>query len=453
MPVFLKVFTLILFCFFFIKGTSQEKLIPMGSEEELLITSCINGYSPCPEPCSDGTANPGYYRPRGIRVPLKRIAPAAKNDRKTTGNFNIDFTVEEAPEWTALFKRTLGWIGADGIFTIPVNGVNKAGNADSTLFIFSDSMIGEIEDGKLQPGWAMVNNTVGYLRGNEAREDRFRFYWDKNDEGKPRALFIPDTPPAEKGDYYWLGDGFVNAGHNNATYIFAYRMRNLSDEEWSFSEMGNVLIVIPPGSRPPFNNHRQIETPFHFDAARAEEKGSFGAGILVNTKAAGVENPDGYIYVYGVRGKSKQLLVARVLPKDFEKFEAWLFWDGKSWNEDMSKSASVAESVSNELSVSSLPDGRYALVYQEDGMGSTVGLRTGTSPYGPFGPQMDIWECKEPQQKNIFTYNAKAHPALSRPGELLISYNVNAFDFLNEIKNNPDLYRPRFIRVRFGNEN
>jgi hypothetical protein len=33
---------------------------------------------------------------------------------------------------------------------------------------------------------------------------------------------------------------------------------------------------------------------------------------------------------------------------------------------------------------------------------------------------------------------------------LLISYNVNAFDFLNEIKETPNLYRPRFIRVRLG---
>lgn len=363
------------------------------------------------------------------------------------------FTVEEASEWTALFDRSSGWVGADGIFTIPVNGIDKAGSADSTLFIFSDTMIGEIKGGELQPGWSMVNNSAGYLRGSEAREDRFRFYWNKNDKGKPQALFIPDTPSAEKGDYYWLGDGFVNAGHNNATYIFAYRMRNLSNEEWSFSEMGNVLIVIPPGSKPPFKNHRQIETPFHFDATRAEEKGSFGAGILVNTKTAGVENPDGYVYVYGVKGKSKQLLVARVLPKNFEDFGAWRFWDGNRWNADMYRSVPVAENVSNELSVSHLPDGQYALVYQEGGMGSTIGLRVGTTPYGPFGPQIDLWECKEPQQKNIITYNAKAHPALSRPGELLISYNVNAFDFLNEIKKKPNLYRPRFIRVRIGNEN
>lgn len=454
---FLGASILFFFCFFSVKGVSGQQAEVYKDSLATQFFRRTTGWI-----ASDGALSVGLNDGRTLWLmgdshiddydTVTSSIPCLFQVRNAAFNFNIDFTVEEAPEWTALFKRTSGWFGADGIFSIPVNGVNKAGSADSTLLIFSDSMIGEVKEGELQSGWSMVNNSVGYLHGNKACEDSVRFYWDKNDEGKPRSFFTPDTPSAEKGDYYWLGDGFVNAGHNNATYIFAYRMRNLSDEEWSFSEMGNVLIVIPSGSNPPFKNHRQVETPFHFDASRAEEKGSFGAGILANTKEAGIENPDGYVYVYGVRGKSKQLLVARVLPQNFEKFEAWRFWDGNGWNADMYKSAPVAENVSNELSVSPLSDGRYALVYQEDGMGSTVGLRIGATPHGPFGPQMDLWECKEPQQKNIYTYNAKAHPALSRPGELLISYNVNAFDFLNEINAHPNLYRPRFIRVRLGNE-
>ena len=82
-------------------------------------------------------------------------------------------------------------------------------------------------------------------------------------------------------------------------------------------------------------------------------------------------------------------------------------------------------------------------------MSSSVGLRLGETPYGPFGPVVNVWECQEGRQKNIFTYNAKAHPHLSAPGEFLISYNVNAFDFFNEIKAQPNLYRPRFIKLKF----
>lgn len=141
--------------------------------------------------------------------------------------------------------------------------------------------------------------------------------------------------------------------------------------------------------------------------------------------------------------------MARVLPEAFEDFSSWRFWDGSTWNQDIKEVASVTDKVSNELSVSPLPDGRYALVFQKNGMSSVVGLRLGQTPYGPFGPVIPFWDCMEPMQKNYFTYNAKAHSNLSLPGELLISYNVNAFDFLNEIDENPSLYRPRFITVKF----
>lgn len=369
-----------------------------------------------------------------------------ENEVKTNTDIeNLEFTVEEAPEWTALFNRTSGWFGADGIFAIPLNGKdNETAKATTeTMLIFSDTMIGEISDSTLQPGAVMVNNTVAYLKGSEPKEDKVSFHWDKNEESKPKTLFIPDTPSAEKGDYYWLGDGFVNTELNNTTYIFAYRMRNLDkSEDWSFKEMGTNLIALPSGSRPPFKEHRQIETPLRFD------NGGFGAGIFVNTKKTGAPNPDGYVYVYGVKGKEKNLMVARVFPEDFENFSAWRFWDGKEWNEDMEQIAFVTQDVSNELSVSSLPDGRYALVFTLGGMSPTIGLRLGKTPYGPFGPVIKVWEAKEMQQKNYITYNAKAHPNLSAPGELLITYNVNAFDFMNELKANPNLYRPRFIKLK-----
>ena len=39
-----------------------------------------------------------------------------------------------------------------------------------------------------------------------------------------------------------------------------------------------------------------------------------------------------------------------------------------------------------------------------------------------------------------------AHPHLSKPGELLISYNVNTLNFWDHF-NYADIYRPRFINI------
>lgn len=374
------------------------------------------------------------------------------NDTETNTDIeNLSFEVEEAPEWSALFNRTSGWFGADGTYSIPLNGKDNATvkATTKTMLLFSNTLIGEISNGRLDSNISFINNSAALLIGNEPKENAVDFYWNKSEEDKPQSLFIPNTPSAKKGeDYYWMGDGFINTALGNATYIFGSRMRTVSEEEWGFSLMGTALIVLPPNSKPPFQDQRQIEIPFFFDAESPDEKGAFGAGIFVNTKDAGAPDPDGYLYIYGVKGKNKDLMVARVQPKDIEDFNAWRFWDGKEWNNDIEQATSVTQNVSHELSVSVLPDGRYALVFQVNAMSPKIGLRLGETPYGPFGPVIDIYETEGLKKENYVTYNAKAHPHLSNPGELLISYNVNAFDFFNEIKANPNLYRPRFIRVK-----
>ncbi|RZA00641.1 MAG: DUF4185 domain-containing protein [Sphingobacteriaceae bacterium] len=374
-------------------------------------------------------------------------AKTASHLKPIADTTQLKFTVEEAPEWTALFKRSSGWLGGDGIFAMPLNGLDniKAGPNAQTMFIFSDSIIGEIADGELtSPGVDMVHNSVAYLKGSEAKKENLEFVFAKKEDGSPDHMFEPKTTAeTQKGDYYWLGDGFVNTELNNTMYIFAWHMRNTDKrDDWSFTDLSTNLIAIPAGSKPPFKNSRQIITPL-----RLGKGDVFGAGIFVNTKASGAPNPDGYVYVYGVR-PGKQLIVARVLPKNFEKFGEWRFWDGGGWNADMQKVAVIANRVSNELSVTALTDGRYALVYQMDGMSSKVALRVGSTPYSNFGTMQEVYDCKEGQKKNIITYNAKVHPSLSSPGEIIISYNVNAFDFKNEIKADPNLYRPRFLKLK-----
>ncbi len=361
----------------------------------------------------------------------------------------LDYSIQDAPDWTALFNRQHGWFGGDGIFAIPLNGKENAAPTDTTknLIWFSDSMLGDVVDGKPK-NQKMVNNTVAILTGDKPDNNRIRFYWDETDEG-PKSLFIPNTASSEKGDYYWLGDGFRNEKKDGTIYIFAYRMHNEdSKDDWSFRQRGLNLIKIPKGSQPPFKDQQQIETPFMFKGETSKEDGSFGSGIFVNTKQAGALNPDGYVYIYGVKGADKGLVAARVKPEAIEDFASWRFWDGKKWNESVDQTAIIVPHVSNELSVSPLKDGRFLLIFQEGGMGNTVAMRIGASPVGPFGSPIRIYESEDTKSnKNYFGYNAKAHPSLSKEGELLISYNVNSFDFWNEIQKNPTLYRPRFFKM------
>ena len=363
----------------------------------------------------------------------------------------ISYSVVPAPEWTELFNRTTGWFGGDGIFAIPFSGVDSK-PSDSILFLFSDTMVGQIENGVLKPDYSMINNSVMVLQGKEASTSKARFLTNISSDRKSASLFVPTTPGVQKGDYYWLGDGFVNHALDSSLYIFAYRIRNTNDNSaFPFREVGNSLIIIPKGSKYPFDGHRQINLTF---AANADSLlTSFGVGILANTKAAGVANPDEYVYVYGIRGKSKELVAARIKGEQFENFDSWEFYNGKTWSTNFSEALSIADSVSNELSVTPLGNNKYALIYQYAGIMPTIYMQVGPSPVGPFGPRQKIWNTADDiKEKDLFTYNAKAHPAISKPGELLVSYNVNSFTFFEKIKQIPNLYRPRFVRIVFDNK-
>lgn len=375
---------------------------------------------------------------------------AGKKDAGDQADFS--FKAEAAPEWSDLLKRQHGWFGGDGIFAFTRNGNEKNGAAASgeTVIWFSDTMLGDIEKDSLQPGFVMINNSVALLQGGKPDSSAIRFYWDST-AGKANSIFIPKTPATGQKDYYWLGDGFVNQEKNNDMYIFGYRIYNLPEKKvFGFKEAGNTLIVIPEGQQPPFRAQRQLDIPF-FLGRDVDSTGSFGAGLMVNTKEAGAPSPDGYLYIYGCRGSNKQVLAARVKPAEIEAFDKWEFWKGDGWSNDVAAIKPVADRASNELSVSPLEDGRYIMVFQRGGLSRKVAIRIGESPVGPFGPPMDIYDVSEDLKGSdqLFPYNAKAHPVLSAPGELLISYNINSFDFDKDIKKLPNLYRPRFIRLKY----
>lgn len=355
----------------------------------------------------------------------------------------IAFTVERASEWEALFDRTSGWTGSDGIYSIPLSSDESAGGylETPTLFGFGDTFIGEVgPNGERLGGWSLVNNTLAYMPPGEPDPDTVDFYWSLDGFGNPAAAFVPDTPQSSPGDWYWFGD-WVIVGER--LYNFPLRMVP------GFLEIGGVsLLELPLDSPQPLPNQRQADTPLYVPPQDGRDALVFGGGILDNRREAGAPRPDGFLYVYGIENSLiKRLLVARVAPEDLTDFTAWRYWDGGAWVSELTEAVAITSGLSQEFSVSPLPDGRYVVVYKP--WGSYVSLRIGDTPVGPFGDQIDIWLTPEDQfDPDVFTYNAKAHPHLSQPGELIISYNVNSLEFADNLEH-ADIYRPRFIRVRF----
>ncbi|MHA6279326.1 hypothetical protein ACXYMT_04020 [Salinimicrobium sp. CAU 1759] len=349
----------------------------------------------------------------------------------------LEFSVAPAPEWSAVFKRDSGWFGGDGIFAIPYSGNDITTASDSILFLFSDTMFGEIREGNLEPGYLMVHNSVGlYKKGQDPSTTEF--FLSEDASGKKITMFTPDT---EGDEYYWLGDGFVNPSNDNL-YIFAYQIRDTHDgSPFPFKEVGNDLLVFENKNQLPLEPTRKLDIPH----SRKELSGppiSYGVGIYTEGDQ---------IYIYGVRGPNKELVVARTSAATIEDFSTWEFKAPDTWTKDHNLMEVLAEQVSNELSVSKLENGQYALIYQGGGINPNIYMQLADSPVGPFGEKQEIWNTsQEVNDPDLFTYNAKAHPAISKPGELLVSYNVNSFKFFDIIENKPNLYRPRFVRIQFN---
>jgi len=379
--------------------------------------------------------------PLMMLVPIAILVAAASCAAQT-------FTVEEAPEWTSFFDTTSGWTGADGIFALPLDGNDAPGGLDrtSTVFVFSDTFIGDVNPGGARLNASLVNNTLGFLREGEFQQGA-KFFWDQSGPS-PAAMVVPNTPQSEAGDWYWFADGVVLG---DQIHVLAMRMHTLpGGGTFGFERGGMALISMPKAGPYVPSSITQVDAPVGLPPVPGGRGGLFfGAGIFSNTAAAGAPHPDGFIYIYGSQEDPlvKKLVVARVAAQDFTDFDAWRYWNGSSWVRDIRQVLAVTGRISNELSVSPTPNGQYALIFSLDTLSGKVAMKLADNPWGPFGPAEVLWEIVTPPNLNdLFTYNAKAHPHLSEPGELLISWNVNTFNFWDHFTY-ADIYRPRFIKL------
>jgi len=273
----------------------------------------------------------------------------------------------------------------------------------------------------------MINHSTAILHG-----DTIRFFYGKNADGTRTNLF---------GAKYWLQDGIVIDGK---LYLTAF----IPDRRWKPTQVDLLTIPVVSSETVDWQNVTVTER-FPLFAENEQFQLMFGIGILDYSAT------DGYVYVYGyrdtLRGGTKHLVAARVKPESFAHAAQWRFWDGKDWAADINVAfqdeATLAERVSTELSVTPIGENRFLLVFMQDVMSDRVAYKIGSSPIGPFGETVVFYQTPEPQVMGppIYSYNAKAHPHLSVPGLLLISYNVNR---LHSLPHTTDDYRPRFIELR-----
>ncbi len=350
------------------------------------------------------------------------------------------YETSKADEWTNLLDTNHGWTGSDGIYSIPLNEYDAPSDnpAGKQFIVFSDTFIGDVDSTGKRLNTKMVNNTLALLQSN--KPDSIEFFWRKNANNTPASVFVPETPNANPGDWYWLMDGI---SLNDTIYVFALRLNSTSGG-LGFEVNGVALLKFNLDDEDFIKNVQQFDTPLYYKDTTANWDIVLGQAIMPMINVSGNPGADGFIYVYGPKSGSsdKQLVAARVLPENIEDFGKWQYWNGTNWGSEIKDCASLTKGISQEFSVTPLNNGKYLLVFQT---GNSVALQEGESALGPFGVTQIIYNCPEVLlDPDVFVYNAKAHPNLSDTKKLLISYNVNSYSFTDHFAN-ADIYRPRFI--------
>ena len=304
-----------------------------------------------------------------------------------------ELTCTTADEWTALFdrreqKRT--WLGADGIYSVALNGNDAFGSArgdTKTFFIFSDSLMGT-SDAEGVVTWApgQPSQTSAILTGKTADPDSISFVWGNGGNmefGWESHLF---------GEHKWMLDCFVV---DDAVYILGF-----PEEAWKPRQIDMVKIPIEEGE-PVYRKYSETENIsqlWYRDGDTALY--AYGIGVMMNTEAAGAPDPDGYIYLYGYRDainqmSRKDLIVARVKESDFPDFSGTEYWDGKAWSNEITDSKALIKNISCEMSVTPVTTGpykgKYMAIYTEWTESASMKYAIGDSPVGPFDRSVTVY--------------------------------------------------------------
>lgn len=340
------------------------------------------------------------------------------------GDLRAEFRFEAAaaPELDARFQRTNGWIGADGSFSVPLSPCK-------TVWLFSDTIVGKVQDGK-RSGAKMINNSIAI----QTRGELPMFFYPTNKAGEPQSFIKPSRGEG----HFWI---FHGARNQKGLYFFLHRVKTVNPTPMGFRIIGLSLgRVKNPDDHPSRWRISQTEVPFSSFADG--DRRSFGSAIMEDER---------WLYIYGTINRRSPVVrgtvLARVEKDDLGNFRDWRFYANGEWSKDCRKVTPILSDAPSESSAffdSTL--GRYVYLYSQGLKGRIVAC-TAPKPTGPWSEPVELFQCPEMNwSPKVFCYAAKAHPEIAKPGEWLVTYAANSHNFF-ELFTEPRLYWPRFVRV------
>lgn len=328
-----------------------------------------------------------------------------------------------------LFRRDDGWIGSDAIYSIPLPD-------DSWLWIFGDTLVGEVRGGR-RSKVSMVNNSFARQRGF-GNDMQVELHLQRDPQGRTTSFVTPRDKPG----YFWIWDGLVSDGR---LCLFTTRLTSpgtITAFDWKLLDQ-SVVIVENPLDPPAQWKHRQVDFPHgHFSET---SESLWGLEVLREGE---------WIYTFGTRrgaaSDPRELVLARVAPRDFLQFDRWQFQRNGEWVAEATQASPLAVGVGTEGSITWLPGHKLWVYVYSPPLDATIQIRAARTLTGPWSDPQALYTCPDPQRNpRIFCYAAKGRILPGTRNELLVSYATNSFEMLPDVTADAEIYQPRFVRVTF----
>lgn len=332
---------------------------------------------------------------------------------QSNGRWDPRVTVYSDLDYNDYLTRYQDWNGGDGCYSVLLPD-------GRILWSFQDSFFGQVS--------ADRNRTDNVMRRNAAHlqlDTSLQSFIPLNPgQGNQRETWIKYGDAPEDQDWYWPGAGQV---HNGKLQMLLSHVRKTGDGAWDFAHVSTDLAI--------------FDLPSMQLSQIIRDK-----DLLSNYSAGSMQAPDGYTYMYSTENGylTTFMYVARAAGHDLAG--AWEYYDGNGWT-----STPVKYNVCNDITQPNVfyQDGKYYLVSQQNLFGLDIYIQESATPVGPWTNKRTLYHIPDQYSGDFISYNAFVHHALSREGELVISYNINPVDFASNF-NKPgsaDRYRPYFVRV------
>lgn len=306
------------------------------------------------------------------------------------------------PDAEDAFRVDPQWRGGDVAASVPLDD-------GRVLWVFGDSFVGEADDDDSRAGQTLVRNSVAVQTGPDLVDDPLVFAWDRGGRMEsPGAIFEIEGP-----NWLWPGPmATVDGG-----VLFGLSEVAPYDGGLGFEGVGGLARWVEDVSGAP-EDWTAVDVPL-----------PDGPGLL----ATGHWVWDGdHLLAFAPREPGDHdVWLARWARRDVrdQDLSTPSWWTGTGWSTDPYEAEIVAPEVQTEFTVHVDGDGTWWMVHV-DGFGATnVAVRTAPAPQGPWSEPQTLFRPAESDRFGTFVYAARAHPHLTHPDGVVLTWASNHQDF------------------------